>query len=161
MILLLSITTKISNEWILKILDFFPDTMQLVLGAVWIISFCATEVIRGHTQSAKKQWHYVLIKDAIILLPQFIVFFAVFSGLFNSCFCWSAWFSLGSKAHVLLKGSSEIKQLAATIWPALTITGIGSQLVLLGCIWYRFRIGARLFHLSDEERYKIPRRARG
>ena len=135
--------------------------LQLVFGAVWVISACATEVIRNHTQSARKQWHYVLIKDTIILLPQSIIFFAVFFGLFNSCFCWSAWFSLGSKAHVLLKSSSEIKRLAATVWPALTVGVIGSQLILLGCIWYAFRKGAGVFHLPDEERYKIPRRERG
>ncbi|KAL8795207.1 MAG: hypothetical protein Q9195_002218 [Heterodermia aff. obscurata] len=134
--------------------------LQVVFGAVWTISACATEVIRHCTQSARKQWCYVLIKDAVVLLPQSVVFFAVFCGLFNSCFCWSAWFSLGPKAHVLLKSSTEIKRLAATVWPALTVVGIGSQLVLLGCIWYRFRNGARIFHLSDEERYNIPRRAR-
>ena len=134
---------------------------QVLLGATWVVNACITEMIRNRTQSARKQWCYVRIKNAIIFLPQTIVFIAVFIGLFNSCLCWSAWFSLGSKAHVLLKSNNEVRRLSKTIFPALTAVAVISQLILLGCIWYRFRRGARLFHLTDEERYKIQPRAGG
>ena len=134
--------------------------LQSICGATWVINTFITEMIRNPSRSAKKQWLYIRIKNTIIFSAQCIEFFAVFFGLFNSCFCWSAWFSLGSNAHVLLNNSHEVKRLAQTTWPALTIVAIVCQLILLGCIWYCFRKGARLFHLSDEERYKIPRRAR-
>ena len=135
--------------------------LQSISGATWVINACITEMLRNHTPSAKKQWHYIRSKNSIVFLAQSTEFFAVFFGSFNSCFCWSAWFSLGSKAHVLLKSSNEVKRLAKTTWPALTIVAIVSHIILLGSVWYCFRRGARLFHLSDEERYKIPRRSRG
>lgn len=131
--------------------------LQSITGATWVINACITEMIRTHTRSAKKQWRYVRGKNAIIFLAQSTGFFAVFFGVFNSCFCWSAWFSLGSKANVLLDNSDEVKRLVKTTLPALTIIATVGQLILLGCIWYCGRRGARLFYLSDKERYKIPR----
>ena len=140
------------------------SVLQLFYGISWISSAWITRLIIQKIDSAYCQWLYTRIKDLVVFLAQAVTFFLVFGGWFNSCFCWSAWFSLRGKAHVLLSPSSVIQSLAGTKWLGLTLSSILGQLFLVACIWAYFRKGAALFHVSDEdrrgERWEKPPRIR-
>lgn len=123
-------------------------------GVGWIASAGLTRIIHHTTESAYRQWLYIRIKDSIFATAQAIVFFMIYCGWFNTCFCWSAWFSLRAEAHVLLTPSPMIQQLAATKWLALSLSSILGQVLLVACIWAYFRDGANLFHVSEHERYQ-------
>lgn len=123
-------------------------------GASWIASAGITRIIHCTTESAYHQWLYIRIKDSIIAGAHTIVFFMIYCGWFNSCFCWSSWFSLRADAHVVLTPLPMIQQLATTKWLALSLSSILGQLLLVACIWAYFRDGANLFHVSEHERYQ-------
>lgn len=127
---------------------------QALYGASWIASASITRIILYTTESAYRQWLYVRIKDSIVAVAQAIVLFMIYLGWFNSCFCWSASFSLGADAHVLLTPYPMIQHLATTKWLALSLPTILGQLFLVACIWAYFRDGANLFHVSEHERYQ-------
>lgn len=123
-----------------------------LFGVGWIASAGFTMIIHCATESAYHQWLYIRIKDSIVAAAQTVVFFMIYCGWFNSCFCWSAWFSLRADAHVLLTPSPMIQQLAPTKWLAMSLCSILGQLLLMACIWAYFREGANLFHVSEHER---------
>lgn len=130
------------------------SVLELFFGISWITSAWITRVIHQKTESAYRQWLYICIKDFMIFLAQATTFFLLFWGWFNSCFCWSAWFSLRGKAHILLTPSSAIQSLARTTWLWLTLSTIFGQLFLVACIWAYFRGGASLFHVLEEDRLR-------
>lgn len=101
-----------------------------------------------------RQWLYIRIIGSIVAIAQMTVYFMIYYGWFNSCFCWSAWFSLRADAQVMLTPSPMIVQLAATKRLALSLSSILGQLLLVACIWAYFRDGANLFHVSEQERYE-------
>jgi len=107
-----------------------------------------------HRLEPKRQWRQVLIKDVSILVPQVTLFLAGFCGWFNSCFCWSAWFSRLGNAHVVLDPQETIRALARRTWPLLTLLPILGHLSFVLGIWIVFRRGAGLFSVVEEERYK-------
>lgn len=107
---------------------------QALYGASWIASAGITWIIHSATESVYRQWLYIRIKDSITAASHTFVFSMIYCGWFNSCFCWSAWFSLRADAHVLLTPSPMIQQLAATKWLALSLSSIFGQLLLVACI---------------------------
>lgn len=102
--------------------------------------------------SAQRQWRKVLIKDMCILVPQVIAFLAGFFGWFNSCFCWSAWFSRFGRAYVVLDLQEQIKALAGLTWPVLTLLPLLVHCLFVFGIWAVFKGGAQLFSISEKER---------
>lgn len=131
------------------------SVFQITFGLSWIVSAFVTERIRAWTGSAYHQWLYIRIKDTVIFLAQTITFIIMIFGWFNSCFCWSAWFSLYGKAHVMLTAQLLIESLAANTWLRLVLASILGQLVVVMFIWIYFRQGVHLFHVSDSDRLTV------
>jgi hypothetical protein len=67
----------------------------------------------------RTHWHMTLFKDSLIGIPSVILIFLASAGLFNTCWCWSGVYSLGSRAHVLLNPISNFLSYNRTIYPAL------------------------------------------
>lgn len=107
-----------------------------------------------HPTAPKRQWHRVLTKDVCILIPQTVLFLAGFAGWFNSCFCWSAWFSRVGNAYVVLDPQESILALARKTWPLLTFIPIFVHMLFVFGIWIVFRGGTGLFSVAEEERKK-------
>lgn len=128
------------------------SVFQLTFGFTWIASAFITQRIRVWTESGYRQWLYIRIKDTIIFLAQALTYWIMVFGWFNSCFCWSAWFSLFGKAHVLITPAPFIISLAHTKWLPLVLGAILGQLFFLFCIWIYFGKAIHLFDISDEGR---------
>lgn len=125
--------------------------LQLTFGFTWIASAFITQRIRVGTESGYRQWLYIRIKDTIIFLAQALTYWIMVFGWFNSCFCWSAWFSLFGKAHVLITPAPFIKSLAHTKWLPLVLSAILGQLFFLFCIAIYFRKAVHLFDTSTKQ----------
>lgn len=129
------------------------SVQQMMFGFTWITSAFITQQIRVRVKSAYHQWLYIRIKDTIIFIAQALTFWIMIIGWFNSCFCWSAWFSLFGKAHVMITTLPNMKTLAQTKWLPLVLASILGQLSFLLCIWIYFRKAVHLFDLSDKDRH--------
>jgi hypothetical protein len=130
------------------------SVQHLSMYASWILSYLLTSLIRRTTPSARLQWKYILIKDTLILPFQLSGLFAGFIGWFNSCFCWSAVFSLGrSRAYVVVvEMRGMIMALARREWPALTGLALGFQLLLFAGVWWWYRDGVEVFVVEEADR---------
>jgi hypothetical protein len=93
----------------------------------WVLSATLTE-ISSHFVTGKYHWYFVIVKDTFIAIPSLAMIFLSSSGLFNSCWCWSAVYSRGlSNAVVLLDPDPIRKHNAETIYPGLVGTCIVLQ----------------------------------
>lgn len=109
----------------------------------------------------RRQWHRVLAKDACVVIPQLCLLIAGFSGIFNTCFCWSAWFNLVGNAHIILNSGELIKALARVQWPVMTLVPVVLHLLFVLAIWGVYRGGVGLFSVDENERdeprtYDVP-----
>lgn len=119
----------------------------------WLLSYAITALLRRTVPSARLQWKIILIKDTIFFPFQISGLFGGFVGWFNSCFCWSAVFSLGrDRAYVLVNQEEEIRRLARSDWPALTCLALGFQLLLFVWVWWWYKEGVYLYIVDEKER---------
>ena len=102
----------------------------------------------------RRQWRRVLLKDICIVVPQLVLLFAGFSGVLNSCFCWSAWFNRFGRAHIVLEPQELIMALARLQWPMLALVPVLLHLLFVLIIWAVCRGGAGLFQVEGDERDK-------
>lgn len=122
---------------------------ELCCFSVWILSAVLSAQFRRF--EGEKQLFWTRAKDFIICLTLWVSIAFGFGGWFNSCFCWSAWFSLYDKAYIVVNPTADIQQLAKITWPAITGTVIGLQLLFILAVFLYFQKGARLYSVSDVE----------
>lgn len=96
-------------------------------------------------------WRFVLIKDACVAMPSFLIMFLSASGLFNFCWCWSGPFQYLGKGRVPLPEIVYLKN-AKSIYP--TIVGVTLLLeiavvIMAAVVWRR---GLRLLRWSEKTR---------
>jgi hypothetical protein len=122
---------------------------QTTFFASWLLSALLTWVLGRITSSARSHWSWTLAKDATFLIPQLLFFCAGFVGWFNSCFCWSAAFSLHEKAYVVLQPAIEILNASTYQWPILTGVALGLHFTFIGAFWWYYKGIVHLFRVSD------------
>lgn len=139
-------------------ISFFNPTRgigcQTVLQFVFFLTWILSAILTGRLGSwmandAHLHWRLTLIKDAVFVLPQFIVFSLVHVGWFNSCFCWSAPFSLRRAAYVVLNPLAQILSAAKFQWPILTGVILVSHFVFIGAVWVYYRQAVHLYQYSE------------
>jgi hypothetical protein len=123
---------------------------QLSFLLTWIISAVLTVYFRRNFHG-RKQLTLTRIKDVILGLGMATTFGMGFIGWFNSCFCWSSWFSNYKNPYVVRVPDEIIKKLARSTWPALCFSAVGLQLLFIIAMFVWFRKGAMLYLMSDEE----------
>lgn len=75
----------------------------ITVSLSWITSAIATQVMYNHSfATGKYHWRFILIKDAFVAVPSFLMFFLSASGLFNSCWCWSGPWEYPGVGRVIL-----------------------------------------------------------
>jgi hypothetical protein len=122
---------------------------ELCCFLVWIISAALSALFRQF--QGGKQLFWTRAKDLVICLALWVCILLGFSGWFNSCFCWSAWFSLRDGAYVVADPKENIQKLAKITWPTITGVVIGLQLLFILVVFLYFQKGARLYSMSDDE----------
>jgi hypothetical protein len=124
--------------------------LQFTFFLTWILSAILTDGLGSWmVNDAHLHWRLTLIKDAVFVLPQFIVFGLVHVGWYNSCFCWSAPFSLRGAAYVVLNPSAQILSAAKFQWPILTGVILVSHFVFIGAVWIYYRQAVHLYQYSE------------
>jgi hypothetical protein len=114
--------------------------------------------------TGKYHWHFVLVKDAVIAIPSILIIFLSSCGLFNSCFCWSGYYSYGSRAHVPLNSDPFYKHNDRTIYPIVVAICIFLQCLVFVAVAVMWRRGLGIMRWSDKarhEEWKTARREKG
>ena len=85
---------------------------------------------------------------------------------YNSCFCWSSYFSRSSEVYVEFRNEKRLGELAKTCWPILLATGLGAQVAVMWLMTYRGGRGGgnndqavNLLYRSESERqihFEVP-----
>jgi hypothetical protein len=120
--------------------------LQFIFFLTWILSAILTDLLGSwKVNDARLHWRLTLIKDAVFVLPQFIVFSLAHVGWFNSCFCWSAQFSLREAVYVVLNPMAQILSAAKFQWPILTGVILVSHFVFIGAVWVYYRQAVHLY----------------
>jgi hypothetical protein len=122
---------------------------QLPFFVSWLLSALLTWLLGHITCSAESHWRWTLRKDALFFIPQLTFFGAGFVGWFNSCFCWSAAFSLHEKAYVVFQPAVEILNASMHQWPIMTGVVLGLHFTFIGAIWWYYVGVVHLFKARD------------
>jgi hypothetical protein len=126
----------------------------LVLGtfSLWLISAAITWSTWSERFSNGK-YHYIITmtKDALIGVPILIMVILSSCGLFNSCYCWSAVFSRGEDAQIVLDDADERGVNARTYYPGFVVGCIVLQFAVFLCMLFIIRHGSALYR-RDEQR---------
>jgi hypothetical protein len=99
-------------------------------------------------------WLIVLIKDSIIGFIGLIIIFLSTAGLFNNCWCWSAYIVRGHNAYVPLNTDDQYNLNAAKIYSIIVSLCIGLQLLFFGGLMYWWRQGLELVRWTETRRRK-------
>ncbi|GAB1213110.1 hypothetical protein ATERTT37_002259 [Aspergillus terreus] len=129
------------------------SVMLLAMFALWVASAFVTWAT-WVTGLATGKYHYAmtLTKDALVGVPIVLMVFLSSCGLFNSCFCWSAYFSRKADAHIVLDDSDERARNAHTFYPALVSGCLGAQFLLVAWMLRVIRHGSALFRREEKQK---------
>jgi hypothetical protein len=122
---------------------------QLTFFVSWLLSALLTWLLGHITDSAQSHWRWTLTKDALFFIPQLIFFSAGFVGWFNSCFCWSAAFSLHENAYVVLQPAIEILNASTHQWPIMTGVVLLLHAIFIGAFWRYYAAAVHLYKVRD------------
>jgi hypothetical protein len=126
------------------------SVQQMAFLLAWNASALLTIFFRGKFYG-QTQLTWIRLKDLVFGLAIGVFFGLGFIGWFNSCFCWSAWFSNLQNAYIILYPADMILHLAKTTWPTLCFTAVSIQLLYIITAYMWFRNGAILYAMDDEE----------
>jgi hypothetical protein len=127
---------------------------NILIFAITGLVFCST--FFTHLTSLvfreSRHWYVMLAKDTLIAVPSTILIFLACVGRFNSCWCWSAVYSLGPKARVVLNAAPDFARYNATTYPILVAVCLALQcLSFVAMIWVGWR-GWNVMRWSEEEK---------
>lgn len=133
----------------------------ITVSLLWIASAIVTLLSYNlRLAMGKHHWRFVLIKDAGIALPSFLVFFLSTSGLFNSCWCWSGPWEYPGVGRVILP-VTFYESNGAIMYPMTLSAALLLQLFVVACIVFFWRRGFRLLRWNEKTFQKESDRAMG
>lgn len=119
------------------------------VSLLWMISTFITQLSYNlNFTTGKYHWRFILVKDACIALPSFLMFFLSTSGLFNSCWCWSGPWEYPGKGRVMLPDKFYVSN-GSIMYPMTLSTGLLLQLLVVACIVYFWRRGFRVLRWDE------------
>lgn len=126
------------------------------LASTWFLSFlvtwsCSHSFIRSRVQESTI-WRCILAKNAVIAIVSVLLIFLSSCGIFNSCWCWSAPYSLGSSRHVALNPVPFLDYNYKTVYPALVGVCLGLQILIFSVMIWSGWDGLKLMRWSEEAR---------
>lgn len=106
--------------------------------------------------SERKRWYVLLVKDAIIGAGCLTIVFMSTSGVFNNCWCWSAymwhWRDWGREAFVPLATEDEYNSLADLVYWPVVWTCLSLQLAFFFCIVFIWWDGITVVRWNESRR---------
>jgi hypothetical protein len=162
------------NEWILLLLATAPIVISSAVASVilWntppigincrnILIFVMTALvllsayftrISAFFFQGSRHWHIMVAKDTLLAIPSVVLIFLACAGRFNSCWCWSGVFSLGSTARIPLNAADDFIRYNGTTYPILVSVCLSLQVfAFFAMMWVGWR-GWNVLRWSEEER---------
>jgi hypothetical protein len=163
-LLVLAILPLVVAESFSFLIIWFTPTFGLtcrhfpMLGVfiVWFISPFITHIMYT-SKFARGKWHwrFTLIKDALIAVPALAIILLTSCGFYNSCVCWSSYFSRGrANGVVMLDPNNTRRHNAETIYPGLVGACLGLQLILFMLIMRLTKRGRALLRRDEVDKTK-------
>ncbi|KAL4916729.1 hypothetical protein BDW62DRAFT_202389 [Aspergillus aurantiobrunneus] len=152
---LVSTVTSVALIWVTPTVGFDCRSLMMVcISILWLLSAGIT-FLTWVTGLADGVYHYrlTMLKDAMIGIPVLLIIILSSCGIFNSCFCWSAIFSLGrAGAFVVLDDHDERSVNAKTYYPGLVAACLGLQMVVVLVMLWTVRHGSALFRRDEVQK---------
>jgi hypothetical protein len=127
------------------------NILILVITGLVFLSDLFTQISSSFFRGSK-HWHITLVKDIFLAIPSVILIFLACARRFNSCWCWSAVFTLGPRAHVPLDSIPEFAPYNKKTYPILVAVCLAVQCAtFVGMIWVGWR-GWGLMRWSEEDK---------
>ncbi|KAH6714515.1 hypothetical protein BKA61DRAFT_723225 [Leptodontidium sp. MPI-SDFR-AT-0119] len=123
---------------------------QCIFLLSWLISACLTLYFHSRF-SPKTAARLTHTKDIIISLAISISFIMGFIGWFNSCWCWSSWFSNWRNPYIVFDPKPHMMALAKGPWRKIAFPALGMQITFIAVAAVWFWKGWRVFEISDDE----------
>jgi hypothetical protein len=132
------------------------NIMLIVMTTLWFLSTFLTWCISTiKFFGPKARWYIILAKDFVIGFPIILTIFLSSSGIFNSCRCWSAVYSLGAMAHVPLNTNAFFNYDDTHLYPILVSICLALELALFCYIVFVGRRGIRIIRWSEQEKRSL------
>ncbi|ORX97497.1 hypothetical protein BCR34DRAFT_593462 [Clohesyomyces aquaticus] len=111
---------------------------EISIGCMWLFSFLVGLLLQALPQvTGEVQLVIIGIKDFVMGFGALLVVTFIYSGAFNSCWCWSNGLDgiLNHSLHVLLGVDANLQVNAEKIYPGLVGGGLGAQVAVFGAMW--------------------------
>jgi len=129
---------------------------QIAFCITWLLSALFTKLTLK-LFSGKYYFHLVIVKDLILAVMQVGFILAVIVGYYNSCLCWSNYFSLTRRglAYLEVVQPKELADMVRIRWPVIVIVGLLAQGLILLIICLCSGKGLKIFERSEAEKTRI------
>jgi len=125
---------------------------QIIFCLTWLASALFTK-LTSKFFSGKYRFRLVIAKDLILAIMQVGFVLAAFVGFYNSCFCWSNYFSLPrpGPAFIEVVQPQALSNMVRIKWPIIVILGLSAQGLVLLIMYLCSGKGLKIFERSEEE----------
>jgi len=129
---------------------------QIAFCVTWLLSALFTK-LASKLFSGKYYFRLIIVKDLILAVMQVGFRLAVLVGYYNSCKCWSNYFSLTRRGPAFLEvvQPQELADMVQKRWPVIVTVGLSAQGLMLLVICLCLRKGLKAFERSEAEQTRI------
>jgi hypothetical protein len=99
-----------------------------------------------------KLWTLILAKDAFIATTCVAIIFLSTAGVFNNCYCWSAYMTWHDEAVVPLNSDEEYKANAVNIYSGVVVSVVGAQVVFFLAVTGYYWQGLSIARWHEEDK---------
>jgi len=129
---------------------------EIIFSATWFLSALLTK-LTSKLFSGKYYFRVVVVKDLILATMQVGFLVAAFVGYYNSCLCWSNYFSFTRRGPAFMEvvQNDVLQAMVRMKWPVITFVGLSAQGVMLLIMWLCAGKGLKIFERSGAEQARI------
>ena len=125
-----------------------------------LLSTIITQALTRLGFSGTLHWNCMIAKDICLAVPSVVLVFLATSGRFNSCYCWSGVYTLGSKARIPLNTFQDFELFDKTTYPILVSICLSLLIAAFAAMmWVGWR-GWNIMRWSERERQEEWSRGR-
>jgi hypothetical protein len=151
------------------VIIFFTPAVGLGCRTLWVIGITIGILISpiltwvlGKFATGKYGWYLTILKDMAIGIPSITVIILSSIGVFNTCWCWSAVYSLGyAKAFIILDPGDERALNAKLLYPVACAICLGLQIIVFGLMYQMMKPGGQVFRLKEDDKMEQYRKIHG
>jgi hypothetical protein len=131
---------------------------QITFCITWILSALFTKLTSSFF-SGKYHFRLIIVKDLILAILQVGFMVSAFVGYYNSCLCWSNYFSLTRRgaAYMEVVQDKALKEMVKMKWPVIVVVGLSAQGILLLIMCLCSAKGLGIYERTEAEQTQVFR----